>query len=140
MGHLAAQYATAMGEFFSFLLVKQSTRPCKAHFSLFSFLSPSGYRVIAIDKGADKRALLAGYGVEDFIDYTEGVRSSSLILLPFPFFPDPDLVPDLDLTGRRQGRSSAHRWTWSSRVDRRSFWGTSVRAGFVPFLFPFASL
>ncbi|KAL7417988.1 zinc-dependent alcohol dehydrogenase [Mrakia frigida] len=43
LGHLAVQYATAMG-----------------------------YRVIAIDSGEDKRALLASYGVEDFIDYTQG--------------------------------------------------------------------
>ncbi|KAL7408733.1 chaperonin 10-like protein, partial [Mrakia frigida] len=43
LGHLAVQYAKAMG-----------------------------YRVIAIDSGAEKEKLLASYGVTDFIDYQKG--------------------------------------------------------------------
>ncbi|KAL7417990.1 alcohol dehydrogenase [Mrakia frigida] len=43
LGHLAVQYAKAMG-----------------------------YRVIAIDSGAEKEKLLASYGVTDFIDYMKG--------------------------------------------------------------------
>ncbi|KAG2854920.1 hypothetical protein PC119_g13329 [Phytophthora cactorum] len=43
LGHLACQYARAMG-----------------------------YRVIAIDSGDDKRKLVASYGIKDFIDFKEG--------------------------------------------------------------------
>jgi propanol-preferring alcohol dehydrogenase len=43
LGHLACQYARAMG-----------------------------YRVIAIDSGDDKRKLVESYGVKDFIDFKEG--------------------------------------------------------------------
>lgn len=43
LGHLACQYAKAMG-----------------------------YRVIAIDSGEDKKKLVASYGINDFIDYKEG--------------------------------------------------------------------
>lgn len=43
LGHLACQYARAMG-----------------------------YRVIAIDSGAEKRKLVASYGITDFIDFKEG--------------------------------------------------------------------
>ncbi|KAJ8578479.1 hypothetical protein ON010_g726 [Phytophthora cinnamomi] len=43
LGHLACQYARAMG-----------------------------YRVIAIDSGEDKRKLVASYGITDFIDFKEG--------------------------------------------------------------------
>ncbi|RLN96820.1 hypothetical protein BBJ28_00021700 [Nothophytophthora sp. Chile5] len=43
LGHLACQYARAMG-----------------------------YRVIAIDSGDDKRKLVASYGIKDFIDFKDG--------------------------------------------------------------------
>lgn len=43
LGHLACQYAKAMG-----------------------------YRVIAIDSGEDKRKLVASFGIKDFIDFKEG--------------------------------------------------------------------
>lgn len=43
LGHLACQYAKAMG-----------------------------YRVIAIDSGEDKRKLVASYGIKDFIDFKDG--------------------------------------------------------------------
>jgi propanol-preferring alcohol dehydrogenase len=43
LGHLACQYARAMG-----------------------------YRVIAIDSGDDKRKLVASYGVKDFVDFKDG--------------------------------------------------------------------
>uniref|UniRef100_H3G6U0 alcohol dehydrogenase n=2 Tax=Phytophthora ramorum TaxID=164328 RepID=H3G6U0_PHYRM len=43
LGHLACQYARAMG-----------------------------YKVVAIDTGDDKRKLIASYGIKDFIDFKEG--------------------------------------------------------------------
>jgi hypothetical protein len=38
-------------------------------FSLAEYAIARGYRVIGIDSGEDKRALIKGYGVNDFIDY-----------------------------------------------------------------------